>query len=194
MNKRSVAVICLLIHGFLVGGCIAVSRRKSWSYVQWLTSAEPNSPFIRMALRKSTFALPLPIMMWEVSNSKGYLLDIDFHTKVAQYKRLDSISYSIQSVDRKILAVGTLPILKGVLSWPTYTPDTLRPDFPKGVHYSPVHRTICSTKPLIKLGNQRQELIGSFVLYATDVNNQQVLIQKDAVALHYYKARIGSIL
>lgn len=194
MSKRIVAIICLLAHGFLVGGCVAVSQRKAWSYMEPLTKAEPNNPFIWIRLRKSTFNLPLPIVWWQVSNSKDYLLYIDFHTKTAQYKRLDSISYKIHSVDRKMLTAGTLPVINGILNWPTYTPDTLRSGFPKGSHYSPVHRALCSTKPFIKLGNQRQELIGSFVIYATDVNNQQVLIQKDAVALSYHKAKIYSTL
>lgn len=178
MNKRILHIIILVVCGLLISGCVVVSQRKSWRYTRLLFKEEPAKPFIEIDLKKPTFLLPLPIIMWEVSTAKNYLLDIDFHTKNIEYKQLDSISYKIQTLDKQLLASGVLPIANGGLSERPYSPD--------------VHRAQCTTQPLILLGNQRQELTGSFVIYATDINNQKALIPIDNIPLHYFKARIAS--
>lgn len=178
MNKRILYIIILVVYGVSITGCVAVSQLKSWRYRQLISKAEPTKPFIEINLEKPAIWLPLPIIMWEVSTAKNYLLDIDFHTKNIEYKQLDSISYKIQTPDKKLLASGVLPIVNGGLSKRSYSPD--------------VHRAQCTTQPLIFLGNQRQELTGSFVIYATDINNQKALIPIDSIPLNYFKARIGS--
>jgi len=170
-------MISLVVHGFLFSGCL-VSQRKSWAYTQLTSKTEITKPFIKINLEKETLWLPLPLFVWEISCSRNYLLDIDFHTKDVMYNHLDSISYKIRSVENLTLATGTLPIVNGELSRRLYSPE--------------VHRAQCTTQPLIILGNQRQELTGDFVIYATDINNHKTTIPVDSVALHYFKARITS--
>jgi hypothetical protein len=178
MPKRILSTILLFSYCFFLSSCVAISQRKSWRYRQYSSKTEPTNPFIEIKLEKPVFWLPLPLIILEVSTAKSYLLALDFHTKNRVYKQLDSISYKIQNSDKQLLAAGVLPIANGELSTRSYSPD--------------VHRAQCTTQPLITLGNQRQELTGSFIIYATDINNQQAMIPMEGIALHYFKARIAS--
>ncbi|NVO86407.1 hypothetical protein [Hymenobacter terrestris] len=178
MTKRILYPLLLLVCGYSLNGCIAVRQRKSWQYRQLSSKTEPTAPFIEINLEKPVIWLPLPLVLWEISTAKNYLLDIDFHTKNIEYQRLDSIGYRIQNADKQLLASGILPIVNGELSERSYSPGR--------------HRAQCTTRPLIVLGHQHQALTGSFVIYATDVNNRKALIPVEDVALHYFKARIGS--
>ena len=178
MPRRISWPTLLLVYGFFSSGCVLVSQRKSWQYTQLIPKTEQAKPFIQINLEKPTIPLPLPIIMWEISTAKRYCFDIDFLTKNRQYQRLDSIGFALYTPDKQLVASGVLPIVNGELSYRPYSPD--------------VHRAQCQTSPRIALGNQRQELTGTFVLYATDLNNQRALIPLDGVALHYFKARIAS--
>ena len=178
MTTRVLCIILLFIYCFHTSSCVAIRQPKSWRHRQLISKMEPTKPFIEINLQKSIIWLPLPIIMWEVSTTKGYLLDIDFHTKNREYKQLDSVSYRIQKSDKQVLAAGILPIINGYISKRSYSPD--------------VYRAQCMTQPLILLGNQHQELTGTFVIYATDINNQKVLIPIEDINLHYFKGRIIS--
>ncbi|UOR07300.1 hypothetical protein MUN82_09410 [Hymenobacter aerilatus] len=178
MNTRILHSILLLIYCFYISSCVAVRQPKSWRYRQLGSETESTRPFIGINLKKSTTLLPIPLIIWEVGSSRNYLLDIDFHTENIEYKQLDSIRYEIQNLDKEVLASGTLPIINGELSRRSYSPE--------------VHRAQCTTQPIIALGNQRQELIGTFTIYATDAKGQKALVLVESVALHYFKARFGS--
>lgn len=115
----------------------------------------------------------------KIKYTKNYVLTIDFYTKDVQYKRLDSIRYDISDEEKQAIASGTLPVLNGELSRRLYSPN--------------VHRAQCTTQPDIVLGKQDGDLVGNFIIYATDLNNQPVSIAMNNRTLIDHKFSIGRL-
>ncbi|PJJ59080.1 hypothetical protein CLV45_0493 [Hymenobacter chitinivorans DSM 11115] len=115
--------------------------------------------------------------MTEINYSQNYLLDIDFHTDtINQYKSLDSIQYSISAPGNSVTQAGVLPIKNGKLSIRSYSPG--------------IYRAQCTTEPRIQLGKQKQGLNGTFIIYATDINNQPKPVFINDISLAYHKPKL----
>ncbi|RSK42496.1 hypothetical protein [Hymenobacter perfusus] len=181
MKKWTSTLFPFLLLCLLLTNCVAVSKRKSWMWrkLKSDTTSDPYVGFIEINLLKEVIWIPTPIIMTEVNCSRNYLLDIDFHTETKnEYRKLDSIRYSIITSDNRIVNEGVLPIKNGELSIRSYSPG--------------IYRAQCTTEPSIHLGKQKQALNGTFTIYATDINGQPKAVHVTDVILNYYKPRIMS--
>ncbi|GAA3965599.1 hypothetical protein GCM10022407_10010 [Hymenobacter antarcticus] len=152
------------------------------SHTQLISKTDDTQPFIEIVLEKPVFGGPVPDDLKglkKIKHTKNYVLTMDFHTKDIQYKRLDSIRFEISDEEKQAIASGTLPIFYGELSRRLYSPE--------------VHRAQCTTQPDIVLGKQRGNLVGNFIIYATDVNNQLVSIAMNNRTLIDHKFSIGRL-
>jgi hypothetical protein len=181
MKKWGFTLFPLVIFCLLLTNCVAVSKRKSWMWrkLKSDTTSTPYVAFIEMNLLKEAVLIPTPIIMTEVNCSRNYLLDIDFHTEMKdEYKKLDSIKYSITTIGNDTISEGILPIKNGEFSIRSYSPG--------------IYRAQCTTEASIYLGKQKQSLIGTFTIYATDSNGQPKTIDIDNVGLYYHRPKIMS--
>ncbi|MBD2715663.1 hypothetical protein KBK19_11505 [Microvirga sp. STR05] len=181
MKKRIITLFSFISLCLLLTNCVAVSKRKSWMWrkLKTDTTSIPYVGFIEINLLKEVLWLPTPIIMTEVNCSRNYLLDIDFHTEERNvYNSLDSIRYSISSPNNRIIDAGVLPIKNGRFSIRSYSPG--------------IYRAQCTTEPGIRLGKQKQELNGTFTIYATDSSGRAKSIYISNASLNYYKPKIMS--
>jgi len=164
-------------------GCVAVSQRRYWSYSEMPIRPDESTSSIKISLQKESIWLPLPVAMWEIG-SKNYQLAIDFHTPTLEYQQFDSIFYQIQTVENKLITSGTLSLLNGQV-------DTF--SMPK---YSfPAQYIIrCATRPRLRIGNQRQPLMGSFIIYTRNHTGRPTIRNISPIQLRYHKAIFYSIL
>jgi len=182
MRYRIFYTITFLFSCLFTDGCVAVSKREYWRWTKIkldTISTKPYVTYIDIHLIKEQGLLPLPLIGVETNRSKGYMLDIDLNTKSKQeYQRLDSIQYSISTLDNKLISAGVLPIRNGEVTIRWYSPGD--------------YRAQCTTAPSISIGKQKQELKSNFIIYATAVDNQSKCIYIDNTNLRYYKPRIVS--
>ena len=171
--KEIVFLVCCV----LMSSCLI--RLPYKSHRQLPSKTDATQLFIEIVLEKPVFWLPVPYNLKKVKYSKNYLLDIDFHTKQVEYKRLDSIRYEISNEEKQAIASGTLPIINGELSRRSYSPE--------------VHRAQCTTQPDIVLRKQGGDLVSNFIIYATNINNQPVSIAMSNRTLIDHKFRIGRL-
>lgn len=173
-NKFMILSCCLILNG-----CIAVSQRKSWTYQKLKSEATtiPYISYIKIDLTKDKLLIPTPIIMAEINSSKEYLLNIDCITdSLKEYRSLDSIRYTVRTLANAELGKGILPIQNGEFRIRSYSYGK--------------YRAQCATEPKIKLGKQKQSLVATFIIYATDSTGQPKTIGIDNVGLYYHKPRV----
>lgn len=165
---------------------------------------ELTEPAIGFSIDKRVVSIPTPIMMFEINTTSNYRIEINFAIKEYLYKRLDSLTYTLQAIDNKTLASGSLPLMngeiqnKGKLRHNSLT-DSIYVAVSNGkakttyfdsiVFYSGVKEYIV-TLPRILLQKHKQDLKGDFVIYATDINNKTKQITLKNIFLEYYEPRI----
>ncbi|RTQ52434.1 hypothetical protein EJV47_05320 [Hymenobacter gummosus] len=126
----------------------------------------------------------MPFILWELG-SRRYQLGLEFTADGVAYQQFDSIRYQIRPPGNQLLAAGTLPLRRGRVGRLPFQPSE-----PLVLERYLIR---CATPARLRLGQPRQDLTGSFRVYAVDRAGRPTTLALDQVPLRYNKQYIVTL-